>query len=107
MNRARKIDRAIAALILLQWLLALAWSPFSLIANALRWLGRQVQRLGDVLIQPLYWGVLRAKRKRLGEPLWQEHDWRIGIGPPCAACGEHVPPERHREGCVPRIEATT
>lgn len=90
----------ISLLLLAQWALALVWWPFQALSRALRALSNGVGRLGDALVRVPYWAVIQAKRRRLGEPLWQQHDFMIGMGPPCESCGEHVPPGRHRSDCT-------
>lgn len=93
-------DSLVGVLLLAQWALALAWQPFRLVARALALCSNSVHRLGDALFRPPYWAVVQAKRRRLGLPLWQDHDWRIGIGPACESCGAFSPPGRHRVDCA-------
>lgn len=86
---------AIVVLELAQWAIVLVWWPIDA-------LSRGARRLGDALLRGPYWVVVQAKRRRLGKPLWQEHDWKIGIGSPCVSCGANVPPG-HRTGCASAI----
>ena len=58
------------------------------------------ERAGDILVRPIYWSIVQAKRRRLRQAIWQPHDWKIGIGPPCEYCGENVPPEKHTNDCA-------
>ncbi len=86
--------------LLLQRFFALLWLPFEIGA----WLGKLLatgsRALGDNLMRPIYWGLVQAKRRRYGEPLWQKLDWKIGFGPPCEHCGRNVPPDRHTVDCA-------
>lgn len=83
-----------------QRFLALLWKPFHILAKIFLWLNLIVVRAGDLLIRPPYWAILQVKRRKLGQPAWQLHDFQIGIGPPCEHCGEHVPPEKHKKTCA-------
>lgn len=85
--------------VLLQFLLYILWLPFQITMRLGALLHVWAQRAGDFLVRPLYWNVVQAKRRGNGSPLWQQHDWQIGIGPPCEHCKKNVPPERHENGC--------
>ena len=83
----------------LQLLAFLLWSPFRLVG----WLGYLLHRgaagAGNLLVRPLYWDVVQAKRRVSGQPLWQQRDMLIGIWPPCHNCGRNVPPDSHKKDC--------
>lgn len=84
----------------LQTILAVLWTPFKLVSRIGLLVSLGGRWLGDNLIRHLYWSVVQAKRKKIGQPLWQQHDFRIGIGPPCEHCGVNVPPGRHAADCT-------
>ena len=85
---------------LAQWAIMLfLWGPFILATKAAYWTLRFFQWAGDALVRPLYYWVVQAKRRSLGDALWQEHDYQLGIFPPCDHCGVQVPPGRHKESC--------
>lgn len=84
---------------LLQIAALLAWLPFRAICHGTYWIARASEWLGNHCGRALYYGIVQAKRRALGWPLWQEHDWQIGIARPCEHCGVSVPPGRHRADC--------
>ncbi len=85
---------------IVQVLALILWLPALAVTEIARLVSRAARTVGDALFRPIYWGVVQAKRRRLGLPLWQPHDFQIGIGPPCEHCGENVPPGRHRKDCA-------
>ena len=82
----------VALLEALQLLALLFWLPFRAVPRVSLWVGLLASRAGNLLVRPIYWAVVQAKRRTQGAPLWQDHDWKIGIGPPCEHCAENVPP---------------
>lgn len=89
--------RLFLALQIAAWVL---WQPFNLVAWLTNQLAVKAAHLGHVLVRPLYWSAVVAKRRVGGEPLWQPQDWQLGIGPPCETCGRFVVGlDKHAEGC--------
>lgn len=86
---------------ILQWLIIIATLPFNFIERV----GRITARL---MIRWPYYGVVRTKRRLLGQPLWQEHDYKLGMPLPGQPAIKLVPFAIHmnEHGTIEVVQST-